>query len=265
MSDQVYDIEFNRVSVRYGDTLALQDVSFAVEPGSFWGIIGPNGAGKSTLIKALFGLIPVDSGTIRIMGEDIAESKQYRQRIGYVPQHNTLKRDFPLQVREVVSSGLYGKLGLFRRMKPTHWKAVERALEKTQLTHLGGRLVSDLSGGEFQRVLIARALVTEPQILILDEPTTALDVEAAESLYEWINQIQAEYGATVILISHDIGVVSMYVDAVACLNKKLVAHGKPNEVITEGTMEDMYGCGSVLFHHGEVPHMVVKKPHEGHH
>ncbi|MDH7515391.1 MAG: metal ABC transporter ATP-binding protein [Bacteroidota bacterium] len=262
------DIELRHVTVRYGWRLALEDVSFDVPHGSFCGIIGPNGSGKTTLIRTVLGLIEPVSGNVLVFGRDPSELGAERSRIGYVPQHAGIDFTFPLRVIDAVMTGLYGKRGPFRKHVSDHRGAALAALKRVEMDTLAKRPISELSGGQRQRLLIARALVHEPTLLILDEPTSALDHRAGEGLYEWLHRLNDLDGITVLLVSHDMGVVSRYVDTIACLNTRLVAHGRPSEVITGGTLESMYGCGAVLFGHGEMPHMVVEEsPHrndEGH-
>ena len=250
-------IEFDRVSVRYDRLPALEDISFSIPSGSFWGIIGANGSGKSTLVKTALGLLQPYEGEVRTMGFPPAQLGQQRARIGYVPQYAELDFSFPLQVIDVVAMGLYGKIGLFRRVTREHRRMALDALKRVQMEDLADRQISELSGGQRQRVLIARALVVQPALLILDELTAALDHGSAEGLYSWINALHSEGEMTIILVTHDIGVVSQYVDSIACLNRTLVAHGRPKDVLSGDSLEQMYGCGAVLFGHGEVPHMVV--------
>ena len=252
-------IEFRDVSVRYDHLPALEGISFAIPGGSFWGIIGPNGSGKSTLVKTALGLLQPYAGTVLTLGRRPAELGSLRSRIGYVPQYAELDFSFPLEVLDVVAMGLYGEIGLFRRVTREHRERALRALERVQMEDFARRQISALSGGQRQRVLIARALVVEPALLILDEPTAALDHGSAEGLYEWIASLHDGGEMTIILVTHDIGVVSQYVDSIACLNRTLVAHGRPKDVLSGDSLEQMYGCGAVLFGHGEVPHMVVSR------
>jgi zinc transport system ATP-binding protein len=255
--NETHAIEFRGVSVRYDRMPALEDISFAIPNGSFWGIIGPNGSGKSTLVKTALGLLKPYQGEVRTLGFDPAALGSHRARIGYVPQYAELDFSFPLQVIDVVAMGLYGKIGLFRRVKQEHRVRALEALARVQMESYADRQISALSGGQRQRVLIARALVVDPSLLILDEPTAALDHGSAEGLYEWVNALHSEGHMTIILVTHDIGVVSQYVDSIACLNRTLVAHGRPKDVLSGDSLEQMYGCGAMLFGHGEVPHMVV--------
>lgn len=255
-----FDIEFRGVSVKYDRLPALEDVTFGIPHGSFWGVIGPNGSGKSTLVKTALGLLKPYSGTVLTLGQDPANLGLKRARIGYVPQYVELDFSFPIQVIDVVAMGLYGEIGLFKRVNRSHRARAFAALERVRMQDFALRQISALSGGQRQRVLVARALVVDPTLLILDEPTAALDHSSSEGLYEWLNILHRESGMTIVLVTHDIGVVSEYVDSIACLNRTLVAHGRPEDVLTAPTLENMYGCGAVLFGHCEVPHMVVRDP-----
>lgn len=254
-----YDIEFRDVSVNYDHLPALEHISFGIPSGSFWGIIGPNGSGKSTLVKTALGLLKPAQGTVRTFDRNPADLGSLRSRIGYVPQYAALDFTFPLQVIDVVAMGLYGKIGLFRRVTRKHRLLAMDALARVQMQDFSERQISALSGGQRQRVLIARALVVNPSLLILDEPTAALDHNSSEGLYDWISTLHRESGMTIILVTHDIGVVSEHVDSIACLNRTLVAHGRPDDVLHAPTIENMYGCGALLFGHGDVPHMVVRR------
>jgi zinc transport system ATP-binding protein len=250
-------IELHNVTVSLQNRIVLEDISFSVAEGSFWGIIGPNGSGKTTLIKTILGLIEPVSGTILTFGHRPTSLGTHRTAIGYVPQFNEVDLRFPVNVLDIVTIGLYGKIGLYKRVGKAHRQRAIQTLEHMQLIDLADRQLHELSGGQRQRILIARAMVLEPRLLILDEPTAALDVNATEGLYEWLNGLNKRMGITILLVSHDIGVVSRFVDSVACLNTRLVAHGRPDEVFMNNTLEAMYGCEALVFQHGSVPHMVV--------
>jgi zinc transport system ATP-binding protein len=261
----VHHIELSHVTVAFQDRIVLDDITFAVEAGSFWGIIGPNGSGKTTLVKTILGLVQPVSGSILTMGRDLADLGPARSMIGYVPQYAQIDFTFPLRVIDAVTMGLYGKLGIGRRVRAVHREAAMRALERVHLEDLASRRIGELSVGQRQRALIARALIVEPRMLILDEPTAALDPGSSDSLYEWLHQLNRQDGITTLLVSHDIGVVSRYVNNVACLNTRLVAHGMPADVFTQATLEGMYGCNAMLFDHGHIPHMVVDDSQHGDH
>jgi zinc transport system ATP-binding protein len=258
-------ISAQHLSVAYQDKLVLEDITFDIHRGEFWGILGPNGSGKTTLLRAMLGLMTSISGSITVFGKRPHNLGAERDRIGYVPQYAKIDFNFPIRVRDVVLLGRSRKIGLGKRARLLDKKAVAKALELVEISDLADRQIGRLSGGQRQRVLIARALALEPEILLLDEPTAALDVNAAESFYEWLHSMHEKMKLTLVLVSHDIGVVSRYVSAVACLNRTLVAHGLPSEVLASEALEQMYGCDAMLFGHGAVPHMVVKPGEDGGH
>jgi len=258
MNDVVISCE--HLSVAYQDKLALENITFNIHRGQFWGILGPNGSGKTTLLRTMLGLIEPLSGSVRLFGCSPRQLGVLRDKIGYVPQYAQIDFNFPLKVRDMVMLGRSRKMGVGRRPGSDDWRAVDQALAKVEMTDLEERQIGRLSGGQRQRALIARALALEPELLMLDEPTAALDVGATEVFYEWIHHMHQQMKITLLLVSHDVGVVSRYVSAVACLNKRLVAHGLPQEVLGSETLEGMYGCDAMFFRHGDVPHMVVPAP-----
>ncbi len=258
-------VRAEHLSVAYQDKLVLEDITFDIHAGEFWGILGPNGSGKTTLLRAMLGLNEPFSGSITMFGKNPHELGSERDRIGYVPQHAIIDFNFPIRVKDVVLLGRSRKIGIGHRASQSDKDAVAQAMEFVEITDLADRQIGRLSGGQRQRVLIARALALQPSILLLDEPTAALDVNAAESFYEWLNNMHEKMNLTLVLVSHDVGVVSRYVSSVACLNRTLVAHGVPSEVLAGGALEKMYGCDAMLFGHGKVPHMVVTPGKTGGH
>ncbi len=257
MSDRPPIIQLKGVTVTYGTVQALEDVNLTVPEGAFLAIIGPNGAGKTTLVRTILGLVKPLRGEVLVFGRPATALGRLRREIGYVPQMHTVDLRFPVLVEDVVMMGRYARLGLFRRPGEADRAAVERAMARVGVTDLRRRPLGDLSGGQRQRVFLARALATEPRLLVLDEPTTGVDAHTSRSLYELLRDFQQE-GITVLMVSHDIGVVSQYVDGVACVNRRLVAHGRPEVVLTDATLSEMYGCQAMFFHHGKAPHMVVR-------
>ena len=253
-------LEARHLYVAYDEKLVLEDITFSVNRSEFWGILGPNGSGKSTLIKALLGLLRPVSGHAFIFGKESTRLNKERQRIGYVPQSLDINLEFPINVWDMVMLGRSKLIGPGRPPRPMDKQAVHQALRQVEMTEQSRLPIEHLSGGQRQRALIARALAVQPDVLILDEPTAALDINATESFYEWLHHMQEKMQLTLIIVSHDVGVISQYVDVVACLNKRLVTHGIPKQVLGQETLEEMYGCDAMFFRHGDVPHMVV--PHK---
>ncbi len=223
-----------QVSIRnlyffYGEQLILEDISFDILQGDFLAIVGPNGSGKTTLLKIILGLLKPAKGSVTLLGSDISKFSCWHL-IGYVPQKAThVDPLFPISVAEVVG------LGRIAAKKFPHWltqkdrEAVFHALELVGMASFLNRKISDLSGGQQQRVFIARAIVNNPKILFLDEPATGIDSTAQEEFYDLLDKLNRENELTVVMVTHDIGVVNKHVNKVACLNRKLVFHGTHEE------------------------------------
>lgn len=250
-------IEVSNLTVMRNDLLVLESVSLTVHKGEFIAVVGPNGSGKTTLVKAILGLVKPDKGTIRVFGMPIDQLGDARSRIGYVPQIFDIDLKFPITVFEAVLMGTYGRLGVGRRPSRQDRDAAIKAMAKVGIADLKDRSIARLSSGQRQRVFVARALANNPELLVLDEPTTGVDVATTGSLYTILRQLKEE-GVTIILVSHDIGVVANFVDTVACLNTSLVAHCRPDEAPCNAALQDMYGCHAAFLHHGEAPHIVVE-------
>jgi zinc transport system ATP-binding protein len=247
-------IQLSGVAYTYGDSLVLDDVTFAVETGDFFGIIGPNGSGKTTLLKIMLGLLAPTRGSVRLFGVPPAEFRDWG-RLGYVPQKATLDPTLPITAGEVVASGLVSTL---RPLQRTGDDGRRRALEALALVgmekHVSAR-VGRLSAGQQQRVLIARALVSDPTLLVLDEPTGGVDPEAQANLYRLLHHLHVEHGVTVILVSHDIGVVAKEVTRLACLNRTVVFCGPPAQFLGHESLTRLYGSPvRVVPHHDPCSH-----------
>jgi zinc transport system ATP-binding protein len=251
-------IQLDRVQVIFQELLVLEDVSLSVSPGEFLAVIGPNGAGKTTLLRVILGLVRPASGEVRVFGKAPWELNGERRRIGYVPQILSVDLNFPVRASEVVLMGRYGRIGLLHRPSADDRAVARQAMERVGIADLAHRPIARLSGGQRQRVFLARALANEPDLLLLNEPTTGVDVAATESLYELLRGLH-EDGITILVVSHDVGVVASYVDGVACVNRRLVAHGRPDEVLGSEELAQMYGCDAMFFHHGQAPHVVVER------
>ncbi len=228
----VKDVEYS-----YGPTKVLSDISFEIKQGDFLAILGPNGSGKTTLIKLILGLLPFSKGEIVLFGRIIKAFTQWRS-IGYVPQNAThIDPFFPASVKEVVSMGLLSGKKFPRFLRRNDYALIDQALEKVDMIGFKDRRIGELSGGQQQRVFIARAVVNKPKILILDEPTTGVDAATQTHFYDMLNSLNKQHGITIVLITHDIGVVTRYVTRVACLNQRLVFHGTHEEFCQSSEVE----------------------------
>lgn len=225
--------KLNSVAFSYGVSPVLEGVTAEIKDGSYLGIIGPNGGGKTTLLKILLGLLAPTSGSVELFGQPVAHSP-FRQRIGYVPQRAlSLGETFPATALEIVESGRTPLKSLFSSFNAADQRAVKNALVAAGADHLVDRRVGELSGGERQRVLIARALAAEPKILILDEPTSAIDAQSQEAFFDFLRDLRKKLGLTIILVSHDIDIVSHEVDQVLCLNRHMICHGPASKVMRQ--------------------------------
>lgn len=242
---QVKDLTFS-----YGAETVLDSVNLAVERGEYLGLIGPNGSGKTTLLKLILGAIPGQRhGSLSLFNVPVDRFSQW-WRIGYVSQKaSSFNTGFPATVTEVVLTGLAPRRGLFRFFTEGDRAKVQHSLERVGMESYADRLIGRLSGGQQQRVFIARALVSEPELLILDEPTVGVDVQAEGQFYRLIRELRRELNLTVILVSHDIGAVAHEVTSLACLNRRLFYHGAPAEFGTEEQLCELYGHHVRGIHH----------------
>ncbi|MDI3269848.1 MAG: metal ABC transporter ATP-binding protein [Bacillota bacterium] len=233
------------VSFRYTDRDVLQHVSFSLKVGDMLGLVGPNGSGKSTLLRLMVGLLPLRRGKVYWFGQPLASFRE-RWRIGYVPQRaGSFMSGFPATVEEVVQMGLVGKAGLLRPLGRQGRERALAALEEVGMADFFRWTIGALSGGQQQRVLIARALVADPDILILDEPTVGVDHEAEERFYDLLHRLHRERSLTIIMVSHDLGVISHHMDTIACLNHELLYFGPSDQFLLrqDEVVEAMYGAG----------------------
>lgn len=229
-------LHFHHVSVRFGDTEVLSDVSFNLERGDFLTVVGPNGAGKSTLIKVALGLIKPAKGHAALFGGAAGE---HPERVGYVPQLKTFDRTFPATVLELVVSGLRRSWPAW--VRPTERTAAEEALGQVGAEHLSRRTLARLSGGELQRAFLARALVRRPELVLLDEPATGVDFLAEHDLYDLLERYQRETGATVAMITHDLTAARYHSSRVAVLNRRLHGFGTPEETLCDDCLSHAFG------------------------
>lgn len=241
-------IRFDHASFGFpGGIVALKDISLTIMAGEFVGVIGPNGSGKTTLCRAVLGLLAPIEGHLHIFDCACDELRcHHRAKIGYLPQKGVVDRNFPVTVFETVMMGRYGALGLFRRPVQE-----DRGIAMEALTHVGmeghrDTALGHLSGGQQQRVFIARALAQQPRVLLLDEPTTGLDITTQHNVIELVQHLHQELGLTVLLITHDINMIRSRVDRLVLLKTRLFAAGPPAEVLKPEILKQVYGADVVI-------------------
>ena len=237
IKEEVVVVSIKNVSYNYGHSLsyfALDNVSFDVNAGDIIGIIGPNGAGKSTLFRCMLGLIDNYKGDITLFGQNIKKSKKVLQKIAYIPQQRSVDQSFPATVQEIVS------LGIVRGIKPRSKEEVISAIKTAELEDLKDRRIGELSGGQQQRVLIAKALVNDAKLLILDEPTTSVDVETQNKFYSLIKALNQKNKVTIIWSSHDLDAMNKLANKLVCINRTMFFHGNTQEFFASSDLLKMY-------------------------
>ena len=222
-------IEIKNLTVAYGENIALEDLNLNIEVGSLMALVGPNGAGKSTLIKTILKFLKQITGKIKINAKTLA----------YVPQRNSVDWDFPTTLFDVVEMGCYGRVGLFKRVSKEEKHKVLKAIEQVGMLEFKDRQISELSGGQQQRAFIARALVQEADIYLMDEPFQGVDSTTEKSIVEILKQLKAE-GKTIIVVHHDLQTVPAYFESVALINKAVIVSGKVSEVFTQENIDVTY-------------------------
>jgi len=232
-------VEIDHLTIEYPDVKAIDDVSFTVNQGDFLGIIGPNGAGKSTLFAAMLGLNAKYKGTIKFFGTDIRKSKNYLKEIGYVPQKPIFEKNFPATVNDVVKMGL---------QKESDENKIDEILQQLWIHELSERRIGELSSGQQQRVFIAKALVNNPKVLILDEPVTGIDQQSIDLFYSILKELNSKQNITIIWSSHDLDAVNKLANHVACLNRTLFFHGESDDFFENDELVKQYSEASMQEH-----------------
>ena len=248
-------IQTTDLCAAYNGKTVLSHVNLTVYERDFLGIIGPNGGGKTTLIKSILGLHPLIQGDVRFYknGKEVPEIK-----MGYLPQTNSIDRKFPISVYEVVLSGLSKQKSIFQRYNREQHEQVQQIITRMGLEGLEKRAIGELSGGQLQRALLGRALVSNPEVVILDEPNTYIDKRFEAKLYSLLEEINEE--RAIILVSHDIGTVLKNVKTIACVNDTV--HYHPHTEVTTEWLEEHFGCPIEMLGHGTFPHRVLKNHHQ---
>lgn len=250
-------IQLQGICAAYEQKQVLEDVNLTVYEKDFLGVIGPNGGGKTTLMKVILGLLKPTSGNINFFHEG---TKCGEITMGYLPQYNSIDKKFPISVYEVVLSGLNRQKSLFRSFSKEQHQKVQDVIKQMGLEGLEDRAIGQLSGGQLQRALLGRALVSDPKVIILDEPNTYIDKRFEGKLYSLLEEVNKE--RAIILVSHDIGTVLQNVKSIACVNGTLDYH--PDTGITAEWLEAKFDCPIDLLGHGELPHRVLKAHHHHH-
>ena len=245
-------VSLKKVSVQYDETHALERVSLDIYPDDFLGVIGPNGGGKTTLVKAILGTIPYNgevtySPTI---------SERGHRLIGYLPQQAEFDRAFPISVIEVVMSGLQAEKGLLKRYSSADRERAIQLLEMAGIADIAERQISEISGGQMQRALLCRAVILEPKLLILDEPTNFVDNQFENELYTLLHRLNERMA--IVMVSHDLGTITSVVKSIVCVNRTV--HRHDSNIITAEQLEN-YHCPIQIISHGQVPHTVLEHHH----
>jgi zinc transport system ATP-binding protein len=240
--------EMNSLSASYGTSLVLKDINFSVKENDFIGVIGPNGGGKTTLLKIILGLLKPVAGEI-VFNTEILTS----YRIGYLPQISTGDTNYPVTVTDIVLSGLMIGKGVISRMTSADRKKASMVIDELGLSDLAGATINELSGGQMQRVFLARAIIGDPKLLLLDEPGNFVDSNFENDFYEKLKGLNSRMA--ILMVSHDVGTISAHIKSFACVNRNL--HYHPSSEITN---EDLltYGCPIQVIAHGVIPHTVLK-------
>jgi len=226
-------IELRNVSFSYTNQELLKDINLAIHRGDYLGIVGGNGSGKTTLLKIILGLLKPDTGSVRLFGQEISEFKDW-SKLGYVPQKVTsFDANFPATARDVVLMGRFGKRGLFHTLTDEDKCRADEALRRVGMLGQRHKLVGDLSGGEQQRVFIARALAGDPEIVFLDEPTVGVEKEVRDDFYKLLQKLNGELNLTVVLITHDIESIAHESMHIACIDRTLVFHHSVSQFFNE--------------------------------
>ena len=249
-------VRLQDVSCGYGRHEVLSEVSLDIMPGDFVGLLGPSGSGKTTLLRAVLGAVDIYRGQVLVEGTSTARK---RPRVGYVPQLETIDWNFPVTVREVVMMGRTMDNRFFPWYRRQDRVLADEMMERLGISHLARRHIRELSGGQQQRVFLARALVSSPRILLLDEPTSGVDIKTRDDVMHLLHEINHQ-GVTIIMTTHEINAVAVHLPWVICLNGRVLAEGPPSRVITPETLKLTYGAEMPVIHYQGMT-LVAESPH----
>ena len=247
-------IGLKNVSAGYNGETIIEDVSLEIFGNDFIGVIGPNGAGKTTLIKTILRLITPYKGEINYF----FKARKSEAPIGYLPQVNTIDNRFPITVKDVIMSGLLSRKKLIKRFTKEEKQKADILIKQMKIEKIASKPIGELSGGQTQRVFLCRAIISDPELLILDEPNTFVDNKFESELYEILKKLNEKMA--IVVVSHDIGTISTYVKTIACVNRKV--HYHKSNIISQEQL-DSYNCPIQLITHGHIPHTVLESHGEG--
>ena len=253
-------IELVDVSSAYELTTALENVSLKIWPGQFMAIVGPNGGGKTTLLRTILRMVPVTSGKVLSRGRELKRSAL--QRIGYVPQLETIDWNFPITVEEVISMGFFNRKRWFGGIGEHEKRKLGDIMERLNLTALGRRHIRELSGGQQQAVFIGRALLGDPELILLDEPVSGLDMRSRDDVIHFLHEINHQ-GVAIAITAHDLNWVAAHLPWVVCLNRRLIAEGQPEKIFNAPVLTETYSGEMVVFNHDGMV-MIGERPHAPH-
>jgi len=253
-------VEMSEVSTSYGATPALQSVSLKIWPRQFMAIVGPNGGGKTTLLRTILGMVPLASGQIRLRGAELRRGTL--ERIGYVPQLEAIDWNFPITVEEVIGMGFFVKNRWFGGIGAKEKDKLHEIMERLHLSGLGSRHIRELSGGQQQAVFIGRALLGDPELILLDEPASGLDISSRDDVIHFLHEINHQ-GVAIVITAHDLNWVAAHLPWVVCLNRRLIAEGKPHQVFNTKVLKETYS-GELVVMHQDGMVMIGERPHAPH-
>ena len=253
-------VELVEVSSSYGTTPALQNVSLKIWPGQFIAIVGPNGGGKTTLLRTILGMIPATQGKVLLRGQELNRSSM--ERMGYVPQLETIDWNFPITAEEVISMGFFNKNRWFGGIGHEERRKLQNIMARLNLIGLGSRHIRELSGGQQQAVFLGRALLGDPELILLDEPTAGLDIRSRDDVIHFLHEIN-HHGVAIVITAHDLNWVAAHLPWAVCLNRRLIAQGRPQEIFNAAVLKDTYSGEMIVFHHDGMV-MIGERPHAAH-
>ncbi len=249
-------VEIHGMSCGYEKQLVLTDIDLRIMPGDFVGLLGPSGSGKTTLLRSMLGAVDVYDGEVLVNGVDATRK---RPRVGYVPQIETIDWNFPVTAREVVMMGKTMSNRLFPWYRKEDKQVAEEVMDRLGILHLAGRHIRELSGGQQQRVFLARALVSNPRLLLLDEPTSGVDIKTRDDVMHLLHDLNHQ-GVTIVITTHEINAVAVHLPWIVCLAGRVLAEGPPSQVITPEVLRMTYGAEMPVIHH-EGMTIVAESPH----